>query len=231
MLTKVSETTEITVTGWGSCVLTLLLVGGGGRDAGGSRGGAGSGHLEYRSSQVSPGTVLTAQVGRVGEYDGPAAEASSVAFSSGDIITAQPGEDNVGSYTNGGAGYSGNNTISGYNYTTSGYSGGGGAGSSSYGGAGGTNGGNGEDGEYGAGGSGTGEDVSLYTFRSWLLTPGSGGQPNCADSWFGGGGGGLMVDGTGPEASTYQGQGYGGGANGNAAYGDGLQGLILLEIN
>ena len=45
------------------------------------------------------------------------------------------------------------------------------------------------------------------------------------------GGGGLMVDGTGPEASKYQGQGYGGGANGNAAYGDGLQGLILLEIN
>ena len=40
-----------------------------------------------------------------------------------------------------------------------------------------------------------------------------------------------MVDGTGPEASTYQGQGYGGGANGNAAYGDGLQGLILLEVN
>ena len=225
MLTNVGETTIIPVTGSGSCVLTLLLVGGGGRDAGGGdyRGGAGSGYLEYRSSQVSPGTVLTAQVGRGGEWSGPAAEASSLTFSSGDTFTAQPGQDNVGSYI-GGAGYSGNNiTISGYNKTISGYSGGGG-----YGGAGGTNGGNGEDGDGGAGGGGTGEDVSLYTFRDWLLTPGSGGQPY-GTSNRGGGGGGLMVDGTGPEANQYQGQGFGGGGNGLGAYG--LPGLILLEIN
>ena len=38
-----------------------------------------------------------------------------------------------------------------------------------------------------------------------------------------------MVDGSGPEASQYQGQGFGGGANGYN--GDGLQGLILLEVN
>ena len=89
-------------------------MGGGGRDtSSGSRGGAGSGYLEYRSSPVSPGTVLTAQVGRGGEcYPGPAAEASSLTFSSGDTVTAKPGEDNAGSY-DGGAGYSGNNTISG----------------------------------------------------------------------------------------------------------------------
>ena len=41
----------------------------------------------------------------------------------------------------------------------------------------------------------------------------------------------LMVDGSGPEANQYQGQGFGGGANGNSNFGDGLQGLILLEIN
>ena len=40
-----------------------------------------------------------------------------------------------------------------------------------------------------------------------------------------------MVDGSGPEANQYQGQGFGGGANGNSNFGDGLQGLILLEIN
>ena len=84
-----------------------------------------------------------------------------------------------------------------------------------------------------AGGKGTGEDVSLYTFRTWLLTPGSGGQPYYAGGgYFGGGGGGIMVDGSGPEASSYQGQGFGGGGNGNGYdYGDGLPGLILLEIN
>ena len=38
-----------------------------------------------------------------------------------------------------------------------------------------------------------------------------------------------MVDGTGPEANQYQGQGFGGGGNGLGAYG--MQGLILLEIN
>ena len=44
-----------------------------------------------------------------------------------------------------------------------------------------------------------------------------------------------MVDGSGPEASSYQGRGFGGGGSGYnygvAEYGDGLQGLILLEIN
>ena len=49
--------------------------------------------------------------------------------------------------------------------------------------------------------------------------------------YLGGGGGGLMVDGTGPESSNYQGQGFGGGGNGYTDYGDGLPGLILLEIN
>ena len=39
-----------------------------------------------------------------------------------------------------------------------------------------------------------------------------------------------MVDGSGPEASKYQGQGFGGGGNGYYGYGDGLPGLILLEI-
>ena len=58
MVTSPGQDTEVTVTGWGECGLTLLVVGGGGRDGGGSstRGGAGSGYMEYRSLQVSPGT-------------------------------------------------------------------------------------------------------------------------------------------------------------------------------
>ena len=39
-----------------------------------------------------------------------------------------------------------------------------------------------------------------------------------------------MVDGAGPEGSAYQGQGYGGGGNGWDGYGDGLPGIILVEI-
>ena len=47
----------------------------------------------------------------------------------------------------------------------------------------------------------------------------------------GGGGGGLLVDGAGPQASQYQGQGYDGGANGYYTHPDGLPGLILIEVN
>ena len=45
----------------------------------------------------------------------------------------------------------------------------------------------------------------------------------------GGGGGGVMVGGLGPDASQYQGQGYGGGGSGHDGY-NGLQGVILLEV-
>ena len=93
----------------------------------------------------------------------------------------------------------------------------------------GSDGGDGEEGSGGSGGRGTGQDVSLYTFTTWSLTPGAGGR--VFSYYGGGGGGGVMVDGAGPEASQYQGQGYGGGGNGYPDYGDGLPGLILLEIN
>ena len=63
MVTSPGQDTEIVVIGTGlaECDLTLLLVGGGGQESG--DGGAGSGHLEYRSLQVAAGTVLTARVG------------------------------------------------------------------------------------------------------------------------------------------------------------------------
>ena len=68
-----------------------------------------------------------------------------------------------------------------------------------------------------------------YIFSSWTLTPGAGGkfQDDFYDN-FGGGGGGVMVDGAGPQANEFQGQGYGGGGDGGGLHG--LQGVILLEV-
>ena len=117
MLTDVSQTSEISINGWGSCDLTLLVVGGGGRGSTGYGGGAGSGYLEYRSLQVSAGSLMTAQVG-------DQRQSSSVTISGGDTITAHLGEDGQGD--DGGSGYSG---------------GGGWGSSSGYGGDGGSDGG------------------------------------------------------------------------------------------
>ena len=206
MLTDVSKTSEISINGLGgSCSLTLLVVGGGGSQLKSYGGGGGSGYLKYRSLQVSAGTLLMAQVGDQGQ-------SSSVTISGGDSITAEPGAN-------------GQNNGSGGD----GYSGGGGQGYSR-GGDGGSDGGDGEngvDGTYGFGGAGTGEDVSLYTFITWSLGPGAGGQHY--GNYGGGGGGGLMVDGAGPQVSIYQGAGFGGGGSGDT--GVGLQGVILMEIN
>ena len=130
---------------------------------------------------------------------------SYVAISGGDTLTAEPGQD--AQDWDGGAGYCG----------------GGGEGSPAA--DGGTGGGDGEDGE-----EGTGEDVSLYTFTSWTITPGAGGRRYPSYSGGGGGGGGVLVDGEGPLASSWQGQGYGGGGSGATDYRDGLQGVILIEI-
>ena len=40
-----------------------------------------------------------------------------------------------------------------------------------------------------------------------------------------------MVDGSGPDADLFQGQGYGGGGNGDSFHKTGLPGLVLLEIS
>ena len=133
---------------------------------------------------------------------------STADIGDGHSITALPGQD----ASNGDGG--------------DGYSGGGGFGDRSHGGS---DGGDGDDGSLGSGGSGTGEDISQYVFDAWTLSPGSGGVPDtgCAPYDCAGGGGGVLVDGAGPEASRYQGQGYGGGGVGG--YHAGLQGIILIE--
>ena len=63
-------------------------MGGGGSGTGGGA-GAGSGYYQYLFLQVAAGTVLTVSVG-------DQRQASSVDISSGDAVTAQPGQDGQG---------------------------------------------------------------------------------------------------------------------------------------
>ena len=59
---------------------------------------------------VEPGTVITAQVGRGGINTGYSAKPNTLAFSSGETVTTEPGEYGIG---NGGNGYCGGG---GYGY-------------------------------------------------------------------------------------------------------------------
>ena len=97
----------------------------------------------------------------------------------------------------------------------------------SYQGSGGTDGGDGEEGYSAPGGNGAGEDISEYnTFLAFSLSPGAGGQ--YVGNLYGGGGGGVLINGAGPVASINHGQGYGGGGPGGL---EGLPGVILIEIS
>ena len=204
MLTNTSKTHHLLVTGSGPCRLTFLLVGGGGHDGLNSHSGAGSGLLHYHHHlQVQPGTGINATVG--GHR-----QASVLAVSNGETFIAEAGGDSrlENGTALGGDGFSGGGANGPYN---------GGAG--------------GGDGKGKYGGGGTGEEVATYTFSAWVITPGDRG--NHTANGGGGGSGGVLVDGVGPLASVYQGQGYGGGGNGFVSsetnYGDGLQGVILIE--
>ena len=117
---------------------------------------------------------------------------------------------------------------------STGYSGGGGSSggyASTYGGNGGSN---GNDGGHGSGsysypgGSGTWEDITAYQLTEFTLSPGQGGQSYQGS--FGGGGGGVLVGGTGPSRSQYQGEGYGGGGAYDGSTWSGLPGVILVEV-
>ena len=105
---------------------------------------------------------------------------------------------------------------------------------------GGSNGSDGEgsssDGTYG---HGSGNDLSKYRLDNWKLSPGEGGQgwvdPTSDPAepyWCGGGGGGVLINGRGPERESKSiGQGYGGGgATNNGSWIHGLPGVILMEI-
>ena len=63
------------------------------------------------------------------------------------------------------------------------------------------------------------------------LSPGQGGMAYRQSNGyvFGGGGGGILVDGAGPTTNGYAGQGYGAGGGGNNNL-NGLSGIVLIEM-
>ena len=115
---------------------------------------------------------------------------------------------------------------------------------------GGTNGGNGEgpstpiddeDEESGAAGHGTGKLLSDYYLEHFSLAPGRGGDEFqfLQNDIYGGGGGGVLVNGEGPKrrcATLYNGEGYGAGGSGYQRFGvegycaEGLTGVVLVEV-
>ena len=206
-LENTSEIYSIQVIGPSPCKLTFLAVGGGGNENGGD-GGAGSGYLKYLSINVDSETEIIANVG-------DEREASTVDIVKGHgrsrVTThykAKSGQDAQGD--SGGRGYSG-----------------GGASGSYAGGE------NGNKGEGSTGGKGTGEDISAYIFSSWSLQPGPGGKAlvEGACDFCGGGGGGVLIDGSGPDGTEWQDSGYGGGGSGFSGVASGLPGVILIEVS
>ena len=187
----------------------MLLVGGGGgvSEVTDSNGGGGSGHLTFSTLPVSSTTSAQIQVGGPGQ--------NSTVRILGQVLEAGRGDsshrDSHG-HIRGGDGYSGG---AGPSASSGGSDGGSGAGSSH--------------------GYGSGIDVSSFPLKSFVLTPGLGGEGYEGSKDAGGGGGGVLVDGDGPvRVFTSQGQGFGGGGCFRYSQGElmpyGLTGVILLEI-
>ena len=168
--------------------------------------GAGSGYVEASTVRIntsSPVAEIT-----VGQLD----ESSKVEIAGKVVVEALPGKIGSNSHSGG-----------------DGYSGGGGYGDirGGMGGSGGSDGGNGTS--Y-PGGKGSGFDLSLVGLKNFILTPGAGGQPL---GRFGGGGGGVAVNGKMPDVtSKYAGVGFGGGSADDYSFSGypGYQGCVIVEI-
>ena len=201
-----NTTTASLVSAETDCFLEVraLAIGGGGQ-GGMYGGGGGSGYPEFGLLQLRADETLNLVVG--GKQ-----ETSSVGKDGQVVLIAAAGEDCDG--YNGGDGYSG-----------------GGAGSGSSGYAGGDGGSDGSDGRPSwtgccTGGKGSGLDVGALNMTRFTLTPGKGG---ITFSGYGGGGGGILVNGEKPSCgSEYCGEGFGGGSG--FYRDDGLPGCVLLEV-
>merc|ERR1711962_664106 len=181
-----------------SCELTIVAIGGGGISSN-SRGG-GSGYVETATISYLSDTHIVLHVG------GGTEESRVVTAEGETIVRAHPGKY--------GHGYNGGD----------GYSGGGGTGRYGSGGSGGSNGGDGNDSSNGwDGGKGSGLDISTIALEHFKLTPAAGGE---ACGRYGGGGGGVLVDGQGPHNGGSYGAGAGGCSNNDPAQ----QGIVLIEI-
>ena len=210
---------NVTISG-SNCQLRVLAVGGGGwsNDGGNMGGGGGSGYIVYQSLNVSNDELVLT----VADHRQP----STVSLDGHDIIVAGAGGDYGGAMI-GGDGYSG-----------------GGALSLQQGMNGGSDGGDGEGEEMcidcglTTEGHGSGVNVSSYHLNNFVLSPGVGGvwSEHPGHYFHAGGGGGVLVDGEGPQRDNdNQGEGYGGGGSSrtdsnNALRHEGLPGVILLEI-
>ena len=209
IFTDTSSTIELETVTVGKCEVNILAIGGGGQggwdNSGGTNfeGGGGSGHVFLTSYVLRKSSNLLLNVGGRGKP-------SSVTTKDGlSVIQAPAGDDGVyGSFDG-----------------ADGFSGGGGDGEFLFG-SGGSDGRDGEAGSGGQGGKGSGLDISYYDLINFVLTPGSGGRHRC-----GGGGGGVLVNGEGPEHYSGSGEGYGGGGEGcNYSSRYGSPGAILIEI-
>ena len=215
---KFTETgdTPVNILSLGDCELTVVAVGGGGGSADNYRGGAGgSGYVVVSSTIVTvPASELLVRVGGPGQL-------TSMETSEGEtIVTAQHGGHGSDDYHYGGAGYSGGGG-GGYSSGAGGYS----SGAGGEGGEDGGDGGDSSDGALGSGGAGSGLNISSIIMEIFSLSPGAGGK---RDGRYGGGGGGILVDNSGPQETEYDGQGYGGGGGGY--HNNPGPGLVLLEI-
>lgn len=207
IFTDTGATQEVETVSVGRCEANILAIGGGGRGGWEEHGmtkyggGGGSGHVVLTSHMLQKSSNLLLNVGGIRESTSVTTEDGS------SVILAPAGEDGVDGSYDGANGYSG-------------------GGSNGFGvGSGGSDGSDGEAG-LGKGGKGSGVDISAFELTNFVLTPGSGGDHQC-----GGGGGGVLVNGMGPEFYTGMGEGYGGGGEGcGNNYGWGSPGAILMEI-
>ena len=85
-------------------------------------------------------------------------------------------------------------------------------------------------------GAGTGKAVGEFTFSNWNLSAGKEGRYNRKkDINYGGGGGGILVNGVEPkdQHNQFQGEGFGGGGSGLRGLMEnhrGINGVILVEV-
>ena len=191
-----ASVTNVQLIGNNNCKMKILAVGGGGTGRYGGGSGGGSGFIELRDQDLPLGVYnLAVTVGTYGN-------SSNVTFDGGLLLEALAGEDADGGC--GGDGYSGGSYTSGSVATRGGS--------------------DGSDGYGYCGGSGTGEDISKYSFENFVLTPGDGGYFR-----YGGGAGGVLVNGGGPvREDEGQGEGYGGGGQGTGQ--KGLPGFVIIEL-
>ena len=94
-----------------------------------------------------------------------------------------------------------------------------------YGQDGGSNGSDGEDSDSYMGGKGSGLDIRTLNITRFILSPGKAGT---AYVGYGGGGGGILVNGEKPvNGDFHYGEGFGGGGY---LRGNGLPGCVLVEV-